>query len=126
MNGIIGDVLMPGQFLFMMALTVGVLSSFIRLMTSAGGFLVVTCIFVLLGIVLYFVSLIGQGSELLELSHLLLKSRKRICKTKFMKAFLTSCYPFKAKIGPFMTLEKSIMLAVMATIVEYTVTVLLI
>ena len=125
-NRLLGDVFMPGQFLFSMTLTVGVLSSFLRLVTSAGAFILISAIMFLLTMVLYFVTFIGKGSELLELSYVLLESRKKICMDKYMIAFLTSCYPFKAKIGPFMTLEKSIMLAVLATIVDYTVTLLLI
>ena len=116
---------MPGHFLFIMIIAVSSLAFVIRLASSFTPIMVAGGITVILIIVLYFVSFIKEGSKLLELSYALLSSRKTSCDTKYMKAFLTSCYPFKAKIGPFMTLEKSTMVAILATIVDYTVTVLL-
>ena len=117
---------MPGQFLFVMTVTVVMLACFIRLVNSAGAFIVTSCALVLLVIGLYFATFIGKGSELLELSQELLKSRKTVCKTKYMRTFLRSCQPFKAKIGPFMTLEKSLMVAIISAIIDFTVTLLLI
>ena len=120
----IGTVLMPCQFVFIMILTVFTLVGLIKLQTHDPMMLTLEIV-VLITTIVYFITFVSYGSTLLELSYKLLEDRKYFCRTKYMKAFHKSCYPFKVKIGSFMHLEKSTMLSILSSIINYTVILLL-
>jgi len=124
-NDCIGEVFMPGQFLFTMTIAVLSISGLIRMGSAAGPILCAGAVIFLLLLIVYFNSFIGKGSELLEMSYTLVQSKKNTCDRKDMAVFLESCSPFKAKVGPFLHLQKSLILDIFATIIDYTVTLLL-
>ena len=123
-NDIIGTVLMPGQFVFIMIVTVVTLVGLVK-NPASDPMLQTVEIVILFSSLMYFISFVGYGSTLLELSYKLLERRKYFCRTKYMKAFRNSCYPFKAKIGSFMYLERSTILSILSTVINYTVILLL-
>ena len=123
-NDVNGTLLLPCQFVFMMIVTMVALLGLIKTKTY-DPMLVAVDIVILVTSVMYFVCFVGYGSTLLKLSYKLLQQRKYFLRTKYLKAFHKSCYPFKAKIGVFMYLEKGTILLILSAIINYTVILIL-